>query len=92
MLNSLVLERSYFLIVGDFHVHILMGTSNAEAKMLRDCLTAYNLVQNVNFPTHRQGLTLDLLVTRSTETAVSNVGPDDLGISDHRAILCELQL
>ena len=92
MLHGLVLDRSNLLIVGDFNVHV-NDTGDVEARRFLDCLTSYSMVQHVTFPTHVHGHTLDLLISRSTETIVSNVSSVYLDISDHdHIVVCDLQL
>ena len=87
MLHGLVLDRSNLLIVGDFNVHV-NNTGDVEARRFLDCLTSYSMVQHVTFPTHVHGHTLDLLISRSTETIVSNVSSVYLDISDHEPHCC----
>lgn len=53
----------------------------------------FNLVQHVKGETHRNGHTLDLIITRSDETSlVSNVHITDPVISDHFAVHCRLAI
>ena len=92
MLHGLVLDRSNLLIVGDFNAHV-NDTGDAEARWFLGCLTSYSMMQHVTFPTHVHGHTPDLLISRSTETVVSNVSSVYLDISDHNQIVVhDLQL
>ena len=42
--------------------------------------------------THRAGHTLDLIITRSSESTVTHVFVSDPGLSDHSAVRCHLQI
>src|SRR6218665_1077361 len=60
-----------FLITGDFNIHV----DNPSISFTREFLTllsSTNLTQHVNFPTHYQDHTLDLVVTSS----LSNLSPE----------------
>ena len=55
-------------------------------------LPDFDLTQRVYGPTHRGGHTLDLILTRATESTASHVQSCDPGISDHKAIVCSLHV
>ena len=55
-----------------------------------DLLAENYLTQRVCGSTHRSGLSLDIIITRTTERTASNVRRSDPGISDHKAIVCSL--
>ena len=92
MLHGLVLDSSNLLIFGDFSEHV-NDTGDAEARGFLDSLTSYSRVQHVTFPTHVHGHTLELLISRSTDSIVCNVSPFYLDISDHdQIVVSDLQL
>ena len=79
------------LIVGDFNVHV-DGPSCEDAAALLDSLAALSLAQHVSGATHSRGHTLDLIISRSDDNLVDSVKMDDLGVSDHMAVTCNLRL
>ena len=63
------------------------------AQRFSDLLDTFNLVQHIKGETHRNGHTLDLIITRSDEASlVSNVHITDPVISDHFAVHCALAI
>ena len=67
-------------------------TSRTGTANMFDLLAENNLTQRVYGPTHRGGHTLDLILTRATESTASNVRCSHPGISDHKAIVCSLHV
>ena len=89
---SLVTTPEPLLICGDFNFH-LDAPEDRPAQRFSDLLDIFNLVQHVKSETHRNGHTLDLIITRSFEASlVSNVHITDPVISDHFAVHCELAI
>src|SRR6218665_3546085 len=58
-----------FVLVGDFNVHVDTPSDTFPSSFL-NLLSSVNLVQHVNFPTHIENHTLDLLIT-STASLLS---------------------
>ena len=54
-------------------------------------LSTHSLCQHVSGPTHMDGLTLDLVITKSTDNFVSNTTVSDF-LTDHGAVNCCLHL
>ena len=77
------------LIVGDFNIHI--GSSNYAAEFTALC-TSLNLNQHVLGPTHRNGHTLDLVLTRSDDSMVRSAVSCDHGFPDHFPVFANLLL
>ena len=77
------------VIVGDFNYHMDDNSVQA-AKRFADLIDSVNLCQLVNSPTHRNGHTLDLIITRATENLVQDVNVHPEFYSDHRVITCSL--
>jgi hypothetical protein len=67
----LLLISHGFLIIGDFNLHV-DDSENSYATQFLSLLDSCNLTQLVNFPTHRCGHTLDLIIT-ATNSALSPV-------------------
>ena len=78
------------VIAGDFNFN-LNDSNNAEVSQFMDILFTFDLNQHVHDPTHENGLTLDLIITRSSSNFVRNVKVD-YKISDHFLIICHLSL
>ena len=66
--------------------------SDAAAKILLDLLNAFNLVQHVTESTHTSGLTLDLVITRSSDNIVHDVTTQDPVIADYEAVIFTLHI
>lgn len=49
-------------------------------------LQSFNLSQHVNFPTHKDGNVLDLVITRADEVLICDLGWFDPVLSDHRSV------
>ena len=73
------------VIVGDFNFHLNDGDDPA-ANKFKSLLEQYNLVQHITVPTHDNGNTLDLVITRS-DISVSNILTDSSVKSDHYAVI-----
>ena len=66
--------------------------SNPDTQKFLDLLDSFDLQQHVKQPTHRDGHTLDLSITRKSETLVDDEPTVDLFISDHEAVFTRLGL
>ena len=64
LLERLATYSSPLIIIGDFNIHV-DDACNEDATKLHDILSTYDLQQHVKSPTHRQGHTLDLFITRT---------------------------
>jgi hypothetical protein len=73
------------LLVGDFNFH-MDDPKDREAHLFSSLLESFNLIQHVQEPTHKNGHTLDLVITRQGETTVEAVNIHQPFISDHSAI------
>ena len=51
-----------FIILGDFNIHV-NDESDVNAHNFMDIIMALGLEQHVNFPTHKAGNILDLVMT-----------------------------
>ena len=66
--------------------------SNPDTQKFLDLLDSFDLQQHVKQPTHRDGHTLEISITRKSETLVEDEPTVDLFISDHAAVLTRLGL
>ena len=62
-LEQVIILSGNILIVGDFKFHV-DNTRNSDTITFNKILESFNLQQHVNEPTHKQGHTLDLIITR----------------------------
>ena len=92
LLDSLFLEAALLLLVGDFNIWMEDRTAGGGTSPMLDLLAANNLTQHVVCPTHRADHTLDLMLTKASETTISRVDWCDPGLSDHLAIMAKLLL
>ena len=74
------------IVAGDFNIHV-NDPAGRHACHLADVLDSLDLAQAVLMPTHKDGNTLDLVITRSDGRPTScTVDPPNI-ISDHSLIL-----
>ena len=77
------------VITGDFNFHMNKPYENRVVQF-NNILEMFDLVQHVKAPTHREGNTLDLVITRKT-SILSTCSVGDL-VSDHKCISLNLNL
>ena len=68
-----------------FHVD---NTEDKDAAAFNSLLSSYGLKQHLEVPTHSRGHTLDLLITRTTESFIQSVDVRDMLMSDHFWVHC----
>ena len=73
-----------FLICGDFNIHV--DTSSNDSIKFQNCLESCNITQNVQTATHLHGHILDLVLTPTDASVISNVRVAEF-ISDHALVL-----
>ena len=76
------------MIAGDFNIHV-DDESDVHAGKLMDLLSCHNLRQHVTCPTHVQGHTLDLLITRDDQP-ITVLPVDPPLLSDHSFVVADL--
>ena len=81
MLDHLSTASSPLIVAGDFNIHI-ERPDDPNGRTLLDTLASYGLSSRVDFPTHIQGGTLDVVFTRLDLPPIS-VTSSDPGLSDH---------
>jgi len=93
LFDRLITLDSRFLVAGDFNVP---GDVNGLDSRTADVLAVYGLRQHVSSPTHRDGNTLDLILTRDDDTSrgqlISDVAVQPICFSDHHLVTCRLGL
>ena len=89
--EQLVVSPGNLLIVGDFNYH-MEDTRNLDTVKFNKVLESFSLIQHVDGPTHKEGHTLDLIITRAIDELVICTEIRDPMLSDHSAVHCKLRL
>ena len=74
------------VMAGDFNIHVNVSSDNDAVRFL-DQLSSMGLQQHIDFPTHVSGNTLDLLITRSSDSRLIREVQPDPYFSDHCSVL-----
>ena len=90
-LESFILCTEPVLICGDFNIHI-DNSADPDGEVFCDLLTSMGLKQHVNTHTQIRGHTLDLIITRTTDSIVVDKPIADSFLSDHATIVCHLKM
>ncbi|XP_068741951.1 uncharacterized protein [Montipora capricornis] len=90
-LESVVMSPEPLLITGDLNIHVNVSRDPHASRFL-ELLTSMGLEQHVDKPTHISGHTLDLIITRCSDSLLCAKPITDYLISDHVTVLCDLQL
>ena len=91
LLNNHLLTTAPLLITGDFNIHVNIPT-DPETIAFNKVIAGSGIQQHVTVPTHIDGNTLDLFITRDSDPKIfSNLQVFD-GLSDHHVIKCKLHL
>lgn len=70
-MESIALIPDPLIIIGDFNIHVDHGTDCITAARFLNILRSMGFTQHVTGPTHKNGHTLDLIITRSFDRVVS---------------------
>jgi len=81
LLDALATFRCPLLLLGDLNIH-LERSSDVRVNEFIDLLTSFDMCQNVQQPTHKQGGLLDVIITRHSD-CVTDVNITETGVSDH---------
>ena len=90
VLERIVISSHELVILGDFIIMTDLQDT-VEAITYSDFLDLFNLKNQMTFPTHNKGHTLDLLLTDNKCTIMGEVTQGDF-ISDHCLIDCKLNI
>ena len=82
LLDELTMVPGELIITGDFNLHCEIPNAPG-VKTLKDLLAENNLQQHVTKPTHKEGHTLDLVISRASSSIISTTDGFDASISDH---------
>ena len=88
-LETFLTTPDQLIIFGDLNFHVDSTRDPVGVKFL-DSLDTFNLEQHMKEESHKNGLTLDLVITRSDgNDLIPHVSVTDPAISDHYAVLCK---
>ena len=79
---------SDFIIGGDFNLHF---DDKQEKSSFCDILESYDLLQHIDFPTHKFGRTLDLFITSKQFEYIKSAKPSE-AFCDHFSFIVELDI
>jgi hypothetical protein len=90
LLAQISAERGEVLLAGDFNIHAESVSSDGSARRFLSIISDCGFQYSALGPTHENGHTLDLILTKEDSRLVSSelIVP---GISDHSAILVKLR-
>ena len=89
--DSVATSSGKLLILGDFNIHV-DNPDSVEGRRFTNTLSGLNLEQHVNSPTHTKGHTLDLIITRTSETVVAPIQTHAAVMSDHLPMTFDLRI
>ena len=91
LLVDILTCNTNLVVLGDFNIHV-NDTSNPNANIFLDMMTALGLKQHVEGPTHKSGNCLDLIFTEELSRAKALGCSKDMFMSDHSSISCILDI
>ena len=71
MLESLIISSGHLIITGDFNFHVDNIQEKRDASAFMELLSSFGLHQHIAESTHKNGHTLDLLITKSANLVVN---------------------
>ena len=80
-LTSLLQENSQPTIIGDFNIPWNLS-GHTDTRRMSELLQTFNLVQEIEFPTHRAGNILDWIIHKEEENCIQNLTNSEY-LSDH---------
>lgn len=89
-LETLAMGARPFVILGDFNIH-WNAISDLERKSLSELCSELGLQQHVHFPTHEDGNTLDLIISRNVDNLIASVAQGSM-LSDHYTVKFSLNV
>ena len=91
-IESIILAPEPLIVAGNFNIHVDCGNDCNDAVRFLDILQLMGLTQHVDGPTHEDGHTLDLIITRSFDRLISTKPVVDTCVSDHASVLCDINV
>ena len=84
MIEESITGKHELITVGDFNIH-MENKLTVDTILFDDILEAFNLINNVNFPTHIANNTLDLVINQQDSRIIQSIERGEL-LSDHHFI------
>ena len=79
------------VLLGDFNLHV-SNDDDIDSTIFLDTIEALGLYQHVTFPTHKQGNTLDLVLSElGSKSRVMTMSPGPY-LTDHRVVISTLNV
>jgi hypothetical protein len=90
-LAEMITRQERIILLGDFNIH-WDDAENSGVKTFRSLIDTFQLKQHIDTPTHRDGHTLDLIMTSSSITPhVNSIEVQDIHLSDHYLVTFSLR-
>ena len=90
LLEYLTAMKEDVVLAGDINIH--METNELYANKFKDILHTFDITQHIDFPTHIQGHTLDVITTFGEEPPIFNIAGKETDISHHQLITFNLDI
>ena len=90
LLDVYMIPNELCIIAGDFNIHY--ETEKTSAKQFKEILDIYSLQQHIHEPTHIKGHTLDLVITPSVDSLLTNINVTPIDLSHHYLIDFKINL
>ena len=84
LFEYLIASKDHVILAGDVNIH--METDELYARKFKDILNTFNITQHIDFPTHIQGHTLDIVATFGDEPIVSDIEANGYDVSHHSLV------
>ena len=85
LFEALVALKDSFILAGDVNIH-MDEEGELNTGKFKDILNTFNVVQHVDFPTHIQGHTLDIIATFSDAPKISDIDSNLYDVSHHSLV------
>ena len=91
LMETSISNQGDLICTGDLNVHMDLCESDTNAINLSDCLESFRLINLVNFPTHKDLHTLDLLLVDEESLLLSDVRRGHM-FADHNTVLTDINI
>ena len=90
LFEMLVTIKDNVILAGDINIH--MEEDSLYPNKVKDILDMFNFTQHIDFPTHIQGHTLDIIATSGDNLIISNINSNEYDVSHHALIDFEVSV
>lgn len=88
-IENIQIQYDNILICGDFNFHLNKPLDNDTVRF-NEIISTFSLTQSVQFPTHKCGNTLDLIIHNETQFNVTDIYTENITSSDHNVIFFKI--